>query len=176
MKALILIMIAVVGSACSNGGKVEGKTKGQKKSTPAVKKRSPIPITHSCKHIQDVPLIIDPDKVNDYLADEMDTVNVYDVVEQMPNFPGGPVKMFEFIEKNIQYPKTCAEKEIQGRVIISFIVEKNGALSNIRVVKSVHPDFDREALRIVKLMPKWVPGQQNGQKYRVKYCIPITFR
>ncbi len=104
------------------------------------------------------------------------TVNVYDVVEQMPNFPGGYQKMHEFIEKNLHYPKECAENGIQGRVIIDFVVERSGKLTNIRVVKSVNPALDKEALRIVKLMPKWIPGKQCDKKVRVKCIIPIPFR
>ena len=111
-----------------------------------------------------LPLIIDPDK------------KVYDVVERMPCFPGGDQKMQDFIEKNLHYPKECAENGIQGRVIIDFVVERNGTLTNIRVVKSVNPALDKEALRIVKLMPKWIPGRQSYKEVRVKYIIPITFR
>ena len=111
-----------------------------------------------------LPLIIDPDK------------KVYDVVEQMPNFPGGYQKMHEFIEKNLHYPKECAENGIQGRVIIDFVVERSGKLTNIRVVKSVNPALDKEALRIVKLMPKWIPGRQSYKEVRVKCIIPIPFQ
>ena len=125
---------------------------------------------------QNVPLIIAPDKVDEYLAERKDTINVYDVVEQMPQFPGGFQKMNEFIEENMQYPKKCAEKGVYGRVVITFVVERSGKLSNVKVVKSVHPALDKEALRIVKLMPKWIPGRQNGITVRVKYIIPITFR
>jgi TonB family protein len=125
---------------------------------------------------QDVPLIIDPDKVDEYLAERRDTINVYDVVEQMPCFPGGHRVMYEFIEENMHYPKKCVEKSIQGRVIITFVVERSGKLSNIRVARGVHPALDKEAIRIVKLMPRWIPGRQNGIPLRVKYIIPVTFR
>ena len=98
------------------------------------------------------------------------------MVEQMPNFPGGYQKMHEFIEKNLHYPKECAENGIQGRVIIDFVVERSGKLTNIRVVKSVNPALDKEAMRIVNLMPKWIPGRQSYKTVRVKYIIPITFQ
>ena len=124
---------------------------------------------------QNVPLIIDPDKVDEYLAERKDTTNVYDVVEEMPGFPGGTQKLIKFIEENMRYPKKCAKKGIYGRVIVAFIVERNGELSNIKVVKSVHRALDKEALRIVKLMPRWIPGRQNGVTVRVKYIIPIRF-
>ena len=123
-----------------------------------------------------LPLIIDPDKEDDYLNEKKDTVNVYDVVEQMPNFPGGYHMMQNFIKKNLHYPKECAEKGIQGRVIIAVVVERSGKLTNIRVVKSVNPALNKEALRIVNLMPKWIPGRQSDKEVRVKYIIPITFQ
>ena len=125
---------------------------------------------------QNVPLIIDPDKVDQYLAERKDTINVYDCVEQMPSFPGGSQKLKEFIEENLRYPKELEETCVQGRVIVRFIVERNGKLSNVKVVKSVHPVLDKEALRIVKLMPRWIPGRQNGITVRVKCYIPIIFR
>ena len=125
---------------------------------------------------QNVPLIIDPDKVDQYLAERKDTINVYDCVEQMPSFPGGTQKLKEFIEENLRYPKELEESCVQGRVIVRFIVERNGKLSNVKVVKSVHPVLDKEALRIVKLMPRWIPGRQNGITVRVKFYIPIIFR
>ena len=125
---------------------------------------------------QNVPLIIDPDKVDEYLAERKDTINVYDCVEQMPSFPGGSQKLKEFIEENLRYPKELEETCVQGRVIVRFIVERNGKLSNVKMVKSVHPALDKEALRIVKLMPRWIPGRQNGITVRVKFYIPIIFR
>ena len=123
-----------------------------------------------------LPLIIDPDKENGYLAEKVDTTKVYDVVEQMPSFPGGNQKMQDFINKNLHYPKECAENGIQGRVIIAIVVERSGKLTNIRVVKSIDPALDKEALRIVNLMPNWIPGRQSYKEVRVKYIIPITFR
>ena len=125
---------------------------------------------------QNVPLIIDPDKVDQYLAERKDTINVYDCVEQMPSFPGGSQKLKEFIEENLRYPKELEETCVQGRVIVRFVVERNGKLSNVKVVKSVHPALDKEAIRIVKLMPRWIPGRQNGITVRVKFYIPIIFR
>ena len=125
---------------------------------------------------QNVPLIIDPDKVDQYLAERKDTINVYDCVEQMPFFPGGSQKLKEFIEENLRYPKELEESCVHGRVIVRFIVERNGKLSNVKVVKSVHPALDKEALRIVKLMPRWIPGRQNGITVRVKFYIPIIVR
>lgn len=101
---------------------------------------------------------------------------VYDVVEEMPQFPGGPSALFEYLSKNIQYSKAAKKNGIQGRVLVSFIVEKDGSISNAKVEKSVEPSLDEEALRVVTVMPKWVSGKQNGVPVRVKYTVPVTFR
>ena len=93
----------------------------------------------------------------------------------MPKYPGGPEKMFDFIADNLHWPYDD-ESCIQGRVIVSFIVEKDGSLSDIKVEKSIDPLFDKEAVRVVKSMPKWEPGMWRGKPTRVKYCIPIRFR
>ena len=101
---------------------------------------------------------------------------VFDVVEQMPSFPGGPSALFEYLSKNIKYPVVAEENGIQGRVIVTFVVEKDGSITDVRVVKSVDPSLDKEAQRVVKSMPRWIPGKQNGSAVRVKYTVPVTFR
>ena len=93
----------------------------------------------------------------------------------MPKYPGGPEKMFEFIVDNLRWPYDD-ESCIQGRVIVSFIVEKDGSLTDIKVEKSIDPLFDKEAVRVVKSMPKWEPGMWNGKPARVKFFVPIRFR
>ena len=105
-----------------------------------------------------------------------DPNKAYDVVDEMPQFPGGPYALFEFISKNIQYPKEAEDANLQGRVIVSFVVEKDGSVSNAKVVRPIDPLLDAEALRVVNSMPKWIPGKQNGEAFRVKYTIPVTFR
>ena len=105
-----------------------------------------------------------------------DPNKAYDVVDEMPQFPGGPSALFEFISKNIQYPKEAVDANLQGRVIVSFVVEKDGSVSNAKVVRPIDPLLDAEALRVVNSMPKWIPGKQNGEAFRVKYTIPVTFR
>ena len=100
----------------------------------------------------------------------------FDVVEQMPEFPGGAHALFEFLGKNIRYPEAAEKAGIQGRVIVTFVVMKNGSVDRAKVVKSVSPELDAEALRCVKSMPKWIPGKQNGEAVNVKYTIPLTFR
>lgn len=101
---------------------------------------------------------------------------VFDVVEQMPSFPGGMGAMMQYLSSNIKYPKEAEKKGIQGRVLLSFIVQTDGSITDVRISKSVDPSLDKEAIRVVKSMPKWIPGKQNGQPVRVKYTFPVTFR
>ena len=101
---------------------------------------------------------------------------VFDVVEEMPQFPGGPNALFEYLSKNIKYPVVAEENGVQGRVIVTFVVERDGSITDVKVVKSVDPSLDKEAQRVVKSMPHWIPGKQNGSAVRVKYTVPVTFR
>lgn len=101
---------------------------------------------------------------------------VYSVCEQMPKFPGGFKALGNFIDSNIHYPVDALAKNIQGRVVVKLIVEKDGSISSPMVVRSVSPSLDKEALRVVKSMPKWNPGQQNGKKVRVEYFVPVSFK
>lgn len=101
---------------------------------------------------------------------------VFDVVEQMPSFPGGQAALMNYLNSNIKYPVIAEENGIQGRVVVQFVVGKDGSISNVHVVKSVDPSLDKEAVRVVKNMPKWIPGKQNGQSVTVRYTLPVTFR
>lgn len=101
---------------------------------------------------------------------------VFDVVEVMPQFPGGQIAMLQYIMKNIKYPEQAMKEGIQGRVAVSFIVEKDGSISNVRPIHSVHPLLNKEAVRVVKSMPKWSPGKQNGKPVRVRFNVPVMFK
>lgn len=101
---------------------------------------------------------------------------VFDVVEQMPQFPGGDAALFEYLSTHIKYPTIAEENGVQGRVIVTFVVERDGSITDVKVVKSVDPSLDKEASRVVAGMPKWIPGKQNGSAVRVKYTVPVTFR
>ena len=101
--------------------------------------------------------------------------NVYDVVEQMPEFPGGMPAMIEFLQTNLNYPKDAKKQKVGGRVLVMFVVETDGSMSNVRVAKKVFPSLDAEALRVVKAMPKWNPGKEKGKPVRVNFAIPIVF-
>ena len=101
---------------------------------------------------------------------------VFDVVEQMPSFPGGMAALMAYLQKSIKYPPVAEENGIQGRVVCTFVVERDGSVTDVKVAKSVDPSLDKEAVRVVSAMPKWIPGKQNGQSVRVKYTLPVTFR
>ena len=101
---------------------------------------------------------------------------VFDVVEQMPSYPGGNGALMQYLSSHIKYPVIAEENGIQGRVICTFVVERDGSITDVRIAKSVDPSLDKEAMRVVSSMPKWIPGKQNGSAVRVKYTLPVTFR
>ena len=124
--------------------------------------------TAEVKHVEEK--IAEPEPVKE------EETKVFDVVEQMPSFPGGPSALMQYLNSNIKYPVVAEENGVQGRVVCTFVVEKDGSITDVRVVKSVDPSLDKEAMRVVKGMPKWIPGKQNGSAVRVKYTVPVTFR
>ena len=101
---------------------------------------------------------------------------VYVVVEQMPSFPGGDSALLKYLLANVKYPVPALKAQKQGRVMVRFTVEKDGAISNVKVARSVTPSLDAEAVRAIKSMPKWSPGKQGGEFVRVKYIVPVSFR
>ena len=111
-----------------------------------------------------------------FLNDTLDGDEIYQIVEEMPKFPGGEAELFHYISKNIHYPQEAKEKGIQGRVFIGFVIEKDGSVSNKRNLRGVDSELDAEAIRVVKSMPKWKPGKHNGEFVRVSYQIPILFK
>ena len=122
----------------------------------------------------DIKLYFSSGNNNDITIDDDNTI--YETVEQMPEFPGGISALGRFLSTHIRYPTEAEENGIQGRVILKFIVEKNGKISNIKVLKSIDPFLDREAIRVVNSMPNWKPGIENGKYVRVEYVLPVTFR
>lgn len=101
---------------------------------------------------------------------------VFDVVEQMPEYPGGMQALFQYMADNLKYPKDAMKQQIEGRVLVQFIVETDGSISNAEVIKRVFPSLDEEAIRVISAMPKWAPGKQNGKVVRVKFTVPVSFR
>lgn len=100
---------------------------------------------------------------------------VFDVVEQMPEYPGGIQALFEYLQQNVKYPEDAVKQKIEGRVIATFVVETDGSINNVEVVKPAFPSLDAEAVRVLSAMPKWTPGMQSGKVVRVKYTVPINF-
>jgi len=101
---------------------------------------------------------------------------VYQIAEEMPEFPGGVEALMDFVGKNVKYPEEAKEKEISGRVFVSFVIEKDGSVSNVKVLRGIGGGCDEEAVRVIKAMPKWTPGKQKGKPVRVNYQIPINFK
>lgn len=101
---------------------------------------------------------------------------VYAIVEQMPQFPGGDATMMKYIQDNIHYPTVAKEHGVQGRVVVNVVVEKDGTITNVSLLRSIDPSLDREAMRVVKSMPKWMPAKQDGNAVRAKYQVTVTFR
>ena len=109
-------------------------------------------------------------------TDAIGDTEVYDVVEQMPQFPGGPSALFDYLANSIKYPVAAEDAKLQGRVIVTFTVERDGSITDVRVAHSSGESLDEEALRVVKSMPRWIPGRQKGKAVRVQYTVPVTFR
>ena len=101
---------------------------------------------------------------------------VFDIVEQQPLFPGGPAALVKYLSENTKYPVVAQENGVQGRVTVQFVVEKDGSISDVHVLRGVDPSLDKEAVRVVKSMPRWTPGKQNGITVRVNYRVPVLFR
>jgi len=109
------------------------------------------------------------------VVEEEDNV-VFQVVEKMPSFPGGDAALMKYLGDNVKYPVIAQENGVQGRVICQFVVNRDGSIVDIEVVRSVDASLDKEAVRVIKSMPKWSPGQQRGKPVRVKYTLPVNFR
>lgn len=107
------------------------------------------------------------------IINKSDTIPVYHVVDIMPAYPGGVFEMMKFLSKNIKYPVICCDLCLEGRVILKFLVEVTGELSDIRVIRTLDKYLDEEAIRVVKLMPKWIPAQMNGENVRCYYVLPV---
>ena len=101
---------------------------------------------------------------------------VFDVVEQMPEYPGGQAALFEYLSKIIKYPADAEKKKVEGKVFVTFVVDSDGKITDVSLLKKVFPSLDAEAIRVISAMPNWIPGRQKGQAVRVKYTVPIMFR
>ncbi len=161
----------------------------EKKTVPpppaAVAKADIIKIVDDDADIEEDIMVSTEDQVEWVDLDEVDYIEVepepeeeeiFMVVEDAPEFPGGINALLEYLKKNIKYPAICRDNNIQGRVIVSFVVNKDGKIVDPEVVKGVNPSLDKEALRVISTMPNWKPGYQRGKPVRVKYSVPVNFR
>ena len=119
--------------------------------------------------------------IEEYVAPEIEEEEVveqeiFQIVEEMPAYPGGEAKLLDYIQKNVKYPQIAKETGIKGRVFVSFVVEPDGSVSNVKVLRGIGGGCDEEAMRVVKSMPKWKPGKQRGKAVRVSYMLPINFQ
>ena len=118
----------------------------------------------------------------DVKEDLPEAVDMYDapvdfrVVEDLPQFPGGAVEFMKWLTKNLKYPPSAQQRKVQGRVVAQFIVNKDGSISDLMLVEKVSPELDREALRVLRMMPKWTPGVMDAKPCRTKVCIPVVFK
>ena len=109
-------------------------------------------------------------------TDSIENSNIFGVVEEMPSFPGGMAALMKYIKDNLRYPEICWEGAAMGRVNVVFIVNEDGSLSDVKVIRSIIPELDKEAIRVVKSMPKWNPAKQNGKAVKMKYVVSVNFR
>ncbi len=124
-----------------------------------------------------VPIVDEPNSQSkENIPIDPNDMKIYEVVEKMPSFPGGMGALMTWLCQNIKYPVIAAGNGVQGRVMTKFIVEKDGSINDVKVVKSVDPSLDQEAVRVVKSMPRWIPGKHNGLAVRVSYTFPVTFK
>ena len=108
--------------------------------------------------------------------EEVREQEIFQIVEEMPSFPGGEAKLMEYVAKNIKYPQIARETGIQGRVFVGFVVEPDGSISNVKLLRGIGGGCDEEAMRVIKSLPKWKPGKQRGKAVRVSYQIPVFFK
>ena len=108
--------------------------------------------------------------------EEVEEQQIFQVVEEMPEFPGGMAECMKWLSKNIKYPTISQENGVQGRVIVQFVINRDGSIVDAKVVRGVDPYLDKEALRVISMMPKWKPGKQRGKAVRVKFTVPVMFR
>ena len=119
--------------------------------------------------------------IEEYVApevveEEVVEQEIFQIVEEMPQFPGGEAKLMEYVAKNIKYPQIARETGIQGRVFVGFVVEPDGSISNVKLLRGIGGGCDEEAMRVIKSLPKWKPGKQRGKAVRVSYQIPVLFK
>ena len=161
-------------------------TKQEQKPQPVEvpKQTTQIQVVEDDVEVEDIEINADVDQnevIEEYVAPEVEEeevveAEVFTIVEEMPEYPGGLNKLTDYLSKNIKYPQMARESGIQGRVFVNFVVEPDGSVSNVNAMRSLGGGCDEEAVRVVKAMPKWKPGRQRGKAVRVSYILPIVFK
>lgn len=191
MKKLVFGLILVLSACCVKAQDVIVK-KDNSTILSKVTKVSQIEIEYKKWSNLDGPIYIVPisevlrinyenGEYDEFVGEQMEANNESldgDVffVEENPEFPGGPAKLLEYIQKNLEYPEAARENEIQGRVFVGFIVEEDGSVSNVKILRGIGYGCDEEAIRLVNSLPKFKPGKQRGKPIRVQYTLPIVFK
>jgi protein TonB len=148
------------------------------------KQTTQLEIVNDDVEVEDIEINAEMDQnevMEEYVAPEIEEEDVveqevFTIVEEMPSYPGGEAKMYEYLGKNIKYPQIARESGIQGRVFVNYVVEPDGSVSNVKVLRGIGGGCDEEAMRVVKAMPKWKPGKQRGKAVRVSYTLPVVFK
>jgi len=148
------------------------------------KQTTQLEIVEDDVEVEDIEINAEMDQnevMEEYVAPEIEEEEVveqevFTIVEEMPSYPGGEAKMYEYLGKNIKYPQIARESGIQGRVFVNYVVEPDGSVSNVKVLRGIGGGCDEEAMRVVKAMPKWKPGKQRGKAVRVSYTLPVVFK
>ena len=148
------------------------------------KQTTQLEIVQDDVEVEDIEINADVDQnevIEEYVPVEVEEEDVqeqeiFQIVEEMPAYPGGDQKLMEYVAKNIKYPQIARETGIQGRVFVGFVVEPDGSVSNVKVLRGIGGGCDEEAMRVVKSMPKWKPGKQRGKAVRVSYTLPVVFK
>ena len=148
------------------------------------KQTTQLEIVQDDVEVEDIEINADVDQnevIEEYVPVEVEEEDVqeqeiFQIVEEMPAYPGGDQKLMEYVAKNIKYPQIARETGIQGRVFVGFVVEPDGSVSNVKVLRGIGGGCDEEAMRVVKNMPKWKPGKQRGKAVRVSYMLPVNFK
>jgi len=148
------------------------------------KQTTQLEIVEDDVEVEDIEINAEMDQnevMEEYVAPEVEEeevveAEVFTIVEEMPSYPGGDAKMYEYLGKNIKYPQIARESGIQGRVFVNFVVEPDGSVSNVKVLRGIGGGCDEEAIRVVKSMPKWKAGKQRGKAVRVSYTLPVVFK
>ena len=148
------------------------------------KQTTQLEIVQDDVEVEDIEINADVDQnevIEEYVPveveeEEVQEQEIFQIVEEMPAYPGGDQRLMEYVAKNIKYPQIARETGIQGRVFVGFVVEPDGSVSNVKVLRGIGGGCDEEAVRVVKSMPKWKPGKQRGKAVRVSYMLPVNFK